>query len=235
MRFILVLAIVFFGLGNVLSFAEQIPFTSYPQRIMLKAQDKKYHCPALVQVRFVPDGEKIRTDFIFDSDLRMIYNDLVKLLSGLSMNANGEYIRIYDISHRYRANQIIVKSKTDYRRDIVNDLQLQQIVESEVAFTPYYADGVLRLNYQVLNAKMIGIGDQLGLDARILVQLVFDLLLDKELQYQLFPKDKDFQLKMDLLSFSSKNNQFYGLKAMGSAWLTAHQCDSLVQHLAGGF
>jgi hypothetical protein len=233
MRFLLLLAVFFSGLGPALSLAEQIPFTNYPQRIILKAQDKNYRCPAWIKIRFVPEGERFRADFIFDSDLRAVYNDLVKLLGRLSLNETGESIRIYDISRRYRANQIIVKSKTDYRRDIVNDLQLQQTVESEVAFRPDYCDGVLRLNYQVLNAKLTGIADQLGLDARLVVQLVFDMLLSKDMQYRLFPKDNPFQVKMHTLAFSSKDNQFYGLQAKGSAWLTAQQRHSLVKQLTG--
>jgi hypothetical protein len=225
--------LLFLGLAGVAAHAEEVAFTTYPQQIVLKTESKNYTCPAWVKIRFMPDGGLFRTDFIVDSDLRGVYADLVDILTGISKSENGEYIRLYDITRKFTGDQVIIRSKADYKRDIVGDLKLAQTVESEVAFTPVYSNGVLRLKHKVLDAQLNGMSGQLGLDARELVGLVFDLLLRKEMEYRLFPQDSTVRMKLEGLGFTSRNQQFYGLQAHGSTWLTAQQFNDLLKQLSG--
>lgn len=223
----------FLGFACLTAHAEDIAFTTYPQQIFFKVENKNYTCPALVKIRFIPDGALFRTDFVVDSDLRGVYADLETILTGIKKEGPGEHIRLYDVSRKFTGNQLIVRSKADYQRNIMGDLQLEQTVESEVALTPEYANGVLRLKPEILSAQLFGLAAQVGLDARQLVQLIFDLLLRKEMEYRLFPPDNAVQMVLDNLSFTAKDKQFYGLHAQGSAWLTARQFNDLVKQLTG--
>jgi hypothetical protein len=234
MFFVRLSAFLFFlGFACLAAHAEEIAFTAYPQQIVLKVENKNYTCPAMVKIRFIPDGALFKTDFVVDTDLRGVYADLETILSGIKKERPGEHIRLYDVSRRFTGKHLIVRSKTDYQRTIMGDLQLEQTVESEVAFTPEYANGVLRLKPEILSAQLNGLAAQVGLDARQVAQLICDLFLSKEMEYRLFPQDNAGQMKLDNLAFTAKNNQFYGLYAQGSVWLTARQFNDLVKQLTG--
>ncbi len=211
--------------------AAQAPFTNYPQQIILRTENKKYICPAQVRMRSIPEGRLFRTDFMVDADLRSIYIDLSKLLTGVKKNESGESIRLYNVMHQFAGNQIVITSTADYKRDIVGDLQLEQTVQSEVAFTPGYADGALRLDYKIIDARLEGIAGQLGLNANAVVQLIFDLLLGNKLEYRLFPETDPVPVHWTVLTFTSKDNQFYGVKAEGRAWLSDQQLGHLCNML----
>ena len=224
MKFFCVLLLVLAGQAAL---AAQAPFTSHPQKIVLQTAKKKYICPALIRIRSIPEGPLFRTDFVVEADLRSIYADLAEIVAGVKKNENGEYVRLYNVTRKFSANQVVIESTADYKREIAGGLLLEQTVHSEVAFTPQYVDGVLRLYCTVLDARLEGIAEQLGLNAKGAVQLIFDLLLRKEMEYRILPEKETVKMTCDILTFTSKDNQFHGFKAKGSAWLSAPQLNHL--------
>ena len=228
----LALCLPFSGLLRFAAYAEKIPFTSYHQSIQLRIDGKEYNCPTQIQIRFVPDGHLFKTDFSIDSDLRSVYTNLKNILTGVKKNKDGDFIRLYDIARNFDGRRIIVRNKVDYKRNLIRNLELKQTVKSVVALSPGYSDGVLRLDYEILDAEFDGVAGNLGLDAKGLVKLVFELLPTNGMEYRLPQEYQELQIKLTTFSFVPRNGNFYGLKAVGSARLTPNQFNDLMKKLS---
>ena len=141
--------------------AEGIPFTSYHKSIPLRISGKEYVCATHAQIRFVPDGNLFKTDFLIDSDLRSIYLDLANILSDMKKDNENEYIRLYNVTRNFNGINVTVKSKIDLKEKLTSDLKLEQSVESVVSLFPEYSGGTIRLNYEILEAKFDGVAKNL--------------------------------------------------------------------------
>ena len=212
--------------------AEDIPFTSYHKSIPLRISGKEYVCATHAQIRFVPDGNLFKTDFLIDSDLRSIYLDLANILSDMKKDNENEYIRLYNVTRNFNGINVTVKSKIDLKEKITSDLKLEQSVESVVSLFPEYSGGTIRLNYEILEAKFDGMAKSLPpAAAKHVLTFVFDALIQKKMEYRLPEEFINTRIEGSI-SFVPKDGNFYGVKAQGSAWLTPTQFNLLLKRLS---
>jgi len=229
---VLVFSLLFPGLAQIARSAEGIPFTTYNQSVPLRVMGKDYTCPTQTKIRLLPDVDLFKVDFSIDPDLRSLYSNLENILAGFEREKNGEYIRLRDVRRSFDGHRIIVKSKIDYRRTILGNLSMEQSAAAVVALFPQYSEGILRFDYEILDAKFDGVGKNLSPEAaKSVLSLVFDLLVRKRMEYRLPPEYADMKIKAEI-SLVPKNGEFYGLRADGSAWLTPQQLNLLFKRLS---
>lgn len=228
-----IMALVALASSATSLWAKPTPYTSKTTTVEVLVEGKTLRLPATLKTRRLPAGERYNTDFVLDADMRTLFAKLPKLITGVKKNAQGQTINIANVRCSYAQGRIIIRSSADYRQALTSGLNIEQTLHSTVALYPEFANGVLRMNYEVREAAFEGLTQGLlaatGTDPRAVVKTLFDIYFKDDLSYPLPKPYHKIPIQKKELRLYSRDGKFYGLRTSGSARLSEAQYKDLLQ------
>jgi hypothetical protein len=193
------------------------------------------HLPATLKTHRQAQSRPYNTDLSLDVDLRSLYTQLPRLITGVRRNSKGQTITIANVRCGYESGRILVHSTTDYRQALTSGFDLAQTLHSTVALYPEFKNGVLSLNYEVREAAFEGLAQGLlevtGTDPRTVVKTIFDLYFKDDLTYPLPKEYRSVPIRKKELRLYARDGKFFGLRLDGSARLSDEQYQDLLERL----